>query len=64
MWDSYMEMTALTRLSSKCGRQTSPLVRGVAHIKNPQRFDSNKNLLMNLKWVPEIKIDWPIGLRQ
>jgi hypothetical protein len=49
---------------SNCERQTRPLVReGAPTSTNPQRFDSNKNLILGPRWVIETKTKWPTDRR-
>jgi hypothetical protein len=50
--DSDPRMTALTRPSSNCKRQTRALVReGAPHKETRSYLTDNKNLVLGLKWV-------------
>jgi hypothetical protein len=46
-----------------CKRQTRPLVREGTPSKNPQWFESNKNLIIGPRWGLDTKIDWPTDRR-
>jgi hypothetical protein len=52
-------MTALAEPSSNCKLQTRLLVKEGAHINKPELSNSNTNLVMGSRWVPDTKIDWP-----
>jgi hypothetical protein len=62
--DSDMRMTALARSSSNCIWQTHPLIqREHSTTTNLQLSDSNKNLVISLRWVLYSKTDRPTDHR-
>lgn len=59
LWDSGRRMLVLVSPSSSYKLQMHPLAReGAPTSTNPQLSDSNKNLVIGSKWVPNIKTDW------
>jgi hypothetical protein len=55
-------MTALAKTNSCCKRQTFLSSERVPHVNKHAAFDGNNNLVLGLRWVLDVKIDWPTDL--
>jgi hypothetical protein len=56
-------MAALARTNINCIIHTRLLVREGAPRKKPKLPESNKNLLIGPRWVPDTQTEWTTGHR-